>query len=739
LSSDNKKLSLFEELKRRNVYRVGVAYAVLTWLILQVIDTLSPLLSLPDFASKLVLTILAVGFPAVLLFAWAFELTPEGIKREKDVDRSQSITSNTGQRLDRITIGVLIIAIAMLLTDKFFLSDTPAPVQVAAEAGAPEESAVEDEVPSIAVLPFVNMSDDKSSEYFSDGLADTMLHMLAQVREIRVAARTSSFQFRDQTMDISKIGDQLNVATVLEGSVQRAGDKIRITAQLIDVENGFHLWSGNFDRSLDDVFAIQDEIAREVVGALKVSLLGEVAGAMDRDQTENIDAYTEYLLGLNALNKSSVENFSRAVSHLQAAIELDPNYALAWSTLGRTYLEMESYGAMNRTEAVAGAREAAARALDLVPDSSEALAILGWAENLDGASDEAGQLLAKAVELGPNNAVAAEAYGNYLLGEAQPQDALKMLERAARLDPLSELTIFSLANLHLALGDLDTAEKIGDRLRAINPNSANLGGLESYIAMRRGNIADAIDAIKRAHEADPNDPEPPSQIGLFYLTIDMPGEAQQWFDRGVEMDPEHPISQAAPLIMYYYTRENPEENVRLARELLENKIETRRGARFIALQVLYEHSLENDQLDSFLAVLDNLYPYLFDAPPIDYERSGLGTFYVGAAEFNNGNEERGTEFLQAWSKMVATFEDAYGFTNVGRLLVDIMIGDRDTVLQDGELSAHRMYNGDFNYMMLKHAPSADPVRDDPEYIELLQKYEANALIQQQILQSRNEN
>jgi TolB-like protein/Flp pilus assembly protein TadD len=738
LSANNKKLSFFEELKRRNVYRVGVAYAVLTWLILQAIDTVSPLLSLPDFAPKLALTILAIGFPAVILFAWAFELTPEGIKREKDVDRTQSITSHTGQRLDRIIIGVLVIAVGMLLVDKFFLSDPAAPVQVATEISAPD-AAAEEEVPSIAVLPFVNMSDDKSSEYFSDGLADTMLHMLAQISDIRVAARTSSFQFRDQAMDISKIGEQLNVATVLEGSVQRAGDKIRITAQLIDVDNGFHLWSGNYDRSLEDVFAIQDEIANEVVAALKVSLLGDEAGAMDRDQTENVDAYTEYLLGLNALNKSSIENYSRAVAHLQAAIELDPDYSLAWSTLGRTYLEMESYGAMPQTDAIAAAREAASRALDLVPESSEALAILGWAANLDGADDEAGKLLAKAVELGPNNAVAAEAYGNYLAGEARPQDALVALQRAARLDPLSEPVIMSLSNLHLALGDMDAAERFAVRMRAIAPNSANLGGVESYIALRRGDIVGAIDAMKRALEADPNDPEVPAQIALLYLNADMPSAAQQWFDRGVELDPEHPISQAAPLIMHYYTREDSAENVRLARALLEDEIGTRRGARFIALQVLYEHYLENDALDSFLEILDNLYPYLFDEPPIDYERSGLGTFYVGVAEFNNGDEERGTEILRAWSQMVSGFEEAYGFTNVGRQFIDIMIGDRAATLQDGDFSGHRMYNGLFNYMLLTNGPSADPVRDDPEFIELLQKYQTNAAEQRKILQARNAN
>ena len=227
MSSDKQKLSFFEELKRRNVYRVGVAYAVLTWLVLQIVETVSSILSLPESAPKTVLIVLVIGFPVALLFAWAYEITPEGIKREKDVDRSASITNHTGVRLDRITIAVVVLAVVILLVDRFILTEVPAPIQVVAEDNVQEEVVEKDEGPSIAVLPFVNMSDDKSSAYFSDGLADTMLHMLAQIGEIRVAARTSSFRFRDQDLAISEIGEQLNVATVLEGSVQRAGDKIR--------------------------------------------------------------------------------------------------------------------------------------------------------------------------------------------------------------------------------------------------------------------------------------------------------------------------------------------------------------------------------------------------------------------------------------------------------------------------------------------------------------------------------
>ena len=220
--------SVWGELKRRNVVRVALAYAVVSWLLLQLADVLVPLLGLPDWAGKLVLLLLAIGFPLALFFAWAYELTPEGLKRENEVDRSRSIVSHTGRRIDYLIIGVLVVAVGMLLVDRFLLTETE---ETEETAGLIAEDAVEspDVTPSIAVLPFVNMSADESSAYFSDGLADTVLHMLAQVGELRVAARTSSFQFRDQSMDVSKIGEQLNVGAVLEGSVQKAGNTIRVT------------------------------------------------------------------------------------------------------------------------------------------------------------------------------------------------------------------------------------------------------------------------------------------------------------------------------------------------------------------------------------------------------------------------------------------------------------------------------------------------------------------------------
>ena len=400
-----KTMSFFNELKRRNVFRVAIAYVIVAWLTMQIVDVVLNNITAPDWVFQVLMLFLAIGLPFALIFAWAFELTPEGLKKEKDVDRSQSVTQKTGRRLDFLIIGVLVVGIGMLLADKFLLTDAPESTEIVAD-DAPVPSAELDTAPSVAVLPFTNMIADESSGYFSDGLADTVLHMLAQVRELRVAARTSSFQFRDQTMDIAKSGELRKVGASLEGSVQRSGDKIRVTAQLIDVSNGYHLWSANFDRNLDDVFAIQDEIANEVVAALKVSLLGESEERLNRDQTDNIDAYTEYLVGIDNLNNVSSESLKSAVTHLQEAIRLDPEYARAYSTLGRAYLLMQNYGLMGTTQAAAAARNVAARALDLSADSSEALAVLGMAELRDGNLETAGQLLGKAIENGPKDTVA---------------------------------------------------------------------------------------------------------------------------------------------------------------------------------------------------------------------------------------------------------------------------------------------------------------------------------------------
>ncbi|MDX2427092.1 MAG: hypothetical protein QNK22_00185, partial [Xanthomonadales bacterium] len=268
-------MSFFNELRRRNVFRVGIAYAIVAWLLLQVSDTLVPALHLPEWFNSGVVFVLIIGFPIAMIFAWAFEMTPEGIKKEKDVDRSQSMTTVTGQKLNNAIIGILVLALAYFVIDKFLLQP-----KISAERSVAVEQASETDEPieqSIAVLPFVDLSANNDNEYFSDGLTEELLNILANIKELRVAGRTSSFAFKGKDEDLRSIGEKLNVVSILEGSVRKDDkrNRVRITAQLVNVENGFHLWSETYDRDLNDIFAIQDEIAHEVARALRITLLGE--------------------------------------------------------------------------------------------------------------------------------------------------------------------------------------------------------------------------------------------------------------------------------------------------------------------------------------------------------------------------------------------------------------------------------------------------------------------------------
>ena len=730
------KESFFEELKRRNVYRVGVGYAIFSWLLLQVVDVVLPIMGLPEWVPGLVLTMVAVGFPMALLFAWAYEMTPEGLKREKEVDRSQSITDQTGRKLDRIIIGVLVVAVGMLLVDKFLLTESTA-VPEAAELVADENDAAPDPVnaaPSIAVLPFVNMSADESSTYFSDGLADTLLHMLAQIRELRVAARTSSFQFRDKAMDIGEIGRSLKVRTVLEGSVQRSGEQIRVTAQLIDVDNGYHLWSGNFDRNLDDVFEIQDEIANEVVAALKVSLLGEPEQTLDQEQTENVAAYTEYLLAIDELNAISFESLSSAVGHLQEAIRFDADYARAYSTLGRTYLATLDYGAMRRSQALAAARGAASRALDLAPASSEALAVLGAVELYNNNFAEAEKLLEKAVEIGPNDTTALDYYAQYLANDARPREAIEVQRKLLRIDPLSEVPYFTLAIWTAGQGDYDAAMESIAAFKSVRPEASNAYAAEGFVEAAYGNYAAALNAMQEGAELDTDDPEGFYLPGKLSLNMGLPERAAPYFDRAVDVDPEHPVSRIAPLVLAFYENDIDEEDLLLARELLADGISGRRGARYYALLILIEDAAESGRHSVALEALDNLYPQLMDDPPTGLDKDLLATFMAGWTLLQSGDKERGTYLIESHAELILRYEEAYsvGWTSVA---AQLLLGDREAALVKLRAFAPDKFRSNDAHIIMEHSTLFDSIRDEPEFIAVLDDYRRNAAEQRALLET----
>ena len=725
--------SFFAELKRRNVYRVGIAYVVVAWLVLQAVDIILPIMQAPDWFSQMILVLLAIGFPIALLFAWAYEMTPEGLKREKDVDRTQSITQETGQRLNRIIIGVLVVAVGLLLADKFLLSPGDEPVeQVAASSESPEVTNTG--TPSIAVLPFANMSADESSAYFSDGLADTLLHMLAQIREIRVAARTSSFQFRDQNTDITKIAESLNVGTILEGSVQKAGNKIRVTAQLIEAETGYHLWSGNYDRSLDDVFAIQDEIANEVVAALKISLLGESANQLGNHETDNVEAYTEYLLGINDLNELSYESLRRGEQRFLNAVRLDPGYALAWARLGQLYLDMEDTGAGDFDEMNERARDAASKALDLDSRSARAIAVLGAVELNLGDREAAGALFERAIEYGPNDPYAREQFASLLAADNRVDEAIEANEEALVLDPLSSSLHNNLILQNRVVRRYEEAERYVDKLLQIAPDSPLPWYRKSELEFLRGNWAQSIVSTMQAFELDPHDPELATMIGDHYLTIDDPASASKWYDRAVEIDATHPVSRAAPLSLYLYENRTSAEGPTLARRLIEEDLGARQGTHNLVFQTIWADAARNDTWDEWLEFLSGHFPEYFEK---DADQSSLPvsatTWYMGAMMIAAGHDEQGQRVMQRMLENIAERADKYGpgFFHLWNMSA---IGQRDEVLSMLRLFLEEKRSADNWPIGIARLHSFDFVRDTPEFTAYIDWLEDHAIEQREELQ-----
>jgi serine/threonine-protein kinase len=428
-----------------------------------------------------------------LIFAWAFEMTPDGIKRESEIDRSQSITSQTGKKLNHTIIIILSIALGFMLVDKFVFQND--------EAVPTEGIAVTDIKPSIAVLPFVNMSDDKDNEYFSDGLSEELLNLLAKIPALHVAGRTSSFQFKGTNEDLRLIGEKLNVANVLEGSVRQSGMQLRITAQLINADTGYHLWSETYDRELTDVFAIQDEIASHVVSALRLKLLGEELPIASHG-TDNIEAYNLYLRASYLSDRTTEADFLNAMEALKRAVEIDPNYAQAYALMADTYRLLVSgfvsSGSENFSEGFAQVHAYADKALELNPNLPEALfakASVVWAGDLN--VDLSAEYYAKALQLDPHNSAGSGWLSFLRLAQGRHAEAIELAEQALTIDPLSISALRSLGDTYRIAGRFDKAKETYNKALELQPDTARVNGRLARMALASGDFETAAMHIAR--------------------------------------------------------------------------------------------------------------------------------------------------------------------------------------------------------------------------------------------------
>ncbi|MDX1572305.1 MAG: tetratricopeptide repeat protein [Xanthomonadales bacterium] len=492
-------MSLWNELKRRNVLRVTAAYVVVGWLILQVADIVFGFIGVPDWVGQLLIALLVLGFVPVIVVAWIFELTPEGIRREKDLpaDHQNHVSA---RKLDYVTIGAVVV-LAILTSYQLVLTPGEAPTadgpaSVAEQendsdpfSSLPAESASDAPPNSIAVLPFANMSADPENEYFSDGVSEEILNQLARIPELKVAARTSAFQFKGDNRDIGEIGRLLNVNHVLEGSVRRAGDRVRVTAQLINVADGFHMWSDNFDRKIDDIFAIQDEIASAIAQAMEVALIGTKSAG----DTNNVEAYNLFLQGRALLAKRDT---AEAIAKFQQAIDIDPGFGRAYSNIAFAQVMGAFYTGQTRLEDTVN--PLIDQALSIDPKDALALTARAQVHHQAHRFDEAKRAFEDALEADPDSPDTLHLYAilTALLGD--PERALSISLQARSLDPLSPIINDWVAR-HLAnLGRLEEALQVAQDNRRLAPDFGQSIELAADLLLALGRKEEALAAYRSA-------------------------------------------------------------------------------------------------------------------------------------------------------------------------------------------------------------------------------------------------
>lgn len=638
-------MALLQELKRRNVFRVGIAYLVAAWLLLQVADIVLEAIEAPSWTMKAVLLAVVLGFPLALIFAWAFEMTPEGIKLEKDVDRSKSVTRETGRKLNYGIIGILALAVGLLLYDKLVRSERSVePIEPGAEATQPLAK-------SIAVLPFVNMSADPNNEYFSDGLSEELLNLLAKVEGLKVAARTSSFKFKNSDADIGQIGEALGVATVLEGSVRRTGDQARITAQLINVEDGFHLWSETYDRSLENIFEVQDEIAGAIVDALQLPLMGAASAPVAANAATNFQAYDLYLLGRHRAREVNADAFRQAIDYFERAIAADPNYAPAYSGLADAYLGLADYGDLSMTKAVTAAETAVNRALSLDASLAEAWASKGTLARRKWHMRDSASAFDKSLALNPNSATTLINQSLLFNSMNQTARSFQSASRAFELDPLSDwVRELYLVNMASA-GQKESAREQLEAWAAAEPeNPFPFEGLGDLF-LESGAPQLAVIPYARAHRLRSGDTFMARRISEAFLQLNDLPSARRWVEEARKRGPQAIHTQVAAYLVSL-VEGDVQAQLRDLTAFLEQNPES-----IAALSMLGDAQLRAGNLDTAEAALREVLDRAGDGPYVPLHAMLTRTATNLAAILQRHGKQ--PEFDRLLGRLVALRDQAY--------------------------------------------------------------------------------
>ena len=626
-------VSFVAELKQRKVFRVATLYLVVAWITIQAASIALPAFDAPVWVLRTVIFLFALGFPTALLLAWLLELTPEGPKL--------TVGSVGNRRMAWLTAGLVALALA------WFFYGQPA---------LRKSDVVPVQDRSIAVLPFVNMSRDPANDYFSDGLAETTLDMLAQVQDLKVIARTSSFAFKGKATDMREIGKALGAAHLLEGSVQQSGQTVRITVQLIRVADGSHLWSRHFDRQLTDVFKIQDEIATAVVQALQVALPQPEQKRLVRKRTENVAAYQEYLKGIALLPGRQAPEMRSAAQHFERAIVLDPQYAQAYAAAHDAYYLLNQYAIVTDEESRRG-RRYLARALELAPELGEAhianAAELTDASNIAAADAE----FRKGIELAPGYATGYQWYGEFLVGsQGRFDEALAMFDKAVELDPLSPV-IRSIHLLYLGQsGRVDEALALSNTMISENPSSARSYSDRSALLQQKGDMVAAMRDLRTEDELDP------SAVGFRAI------RCHALIDLGALVESRVCLATLARLAPVSNTALGAETRLAMIAGDGAGAVAILEKQRPVNPQWLAAVRLAAGQHAEALASYRKMLPELFEAPPKVNPAQARDAIFVGIALIKTGEKPQGRQLLSA--AIPALANRPYGAVTAGRGWLD---------------------------------------------------------------------
>jgi TolB-like protein/Tfp pilus assembly protein PilF len=721
-------MSLIAELKRRNVFRVGIAYVICAWVIAQVADLVLENIEAPDWVMQAIMLVLAIGFPLALIFAWAFEMTPEGIKREAEVDRTESITHVTGRKLDFAIIGLLVIAVVYFAVDKFVLQAEPEQVEGVAEQVPAAEPIVRER--SIAVLPFANRSANQEDAFFVDGIHDDILTHISRISALKVISRTSVMKYRDTTKNLMTIGEELGVATVLEGGVQRAGNQVRVNVQLIDAATDDHLWSDIYDRQLTaaNIFAIQSEIATAIADALRATLSTEEQELLDTIPTEDMAALEAYFHGKQRMAKRTSAALAEAVDDFDRAIELDPGFALAYVGLADSHLLQVIYSGLPQDEMTEKAQVATDKALALGDRLAEAYTSLGLIEFLRNDDEAAEAAHQRALELNPNYATAYYWYGGLLGRSGRHAEALERYKKAAELDPRSPIVLAFVGAGYAGVGRFDESLAWYRKSIEVDPDLAvGYEWIGFHYWEAEGKLDEAVRWLRKSVSVDPGSPRVIAVLGWLFLDLGDLDRAEYWIERSIELGPERFRPNVAMQLLHLY---QGDLSVALEYGRRAFEIEDPWGFQLRSFEPVRVHEMRAGRYLEARAAFEKMAPELLneDSPAIG-NRNYRAAIDLALISSKTREQQRADWLLESSLQYIQRIPRLGWF---GYGIADVQIyalqGDKQKALSALQRAIDEGWRESWWYH-LKYNPNLESLHDEPEYQAIVAEIEADMAAQ----------